>query len=254
MIVFVVARNTFREAIRDRVLAGALCAGGALLAATQLLSPLALGEGQRLTVDLGLSGISLLGLMIIVLVGASLVGKEIEKRTVFNLLSRPIARHDYLIGKWVGLSATLWVMAVILGVALCVMMAVRGLGWHAPAIMEAVYLAGLELSVVTAVAVLFSAISTPVLSALFTVALYMLGQWSYDLREFAGKFPPALAGACGAAANMVPNLPLFNMRTLAAAGHTTTLVHVGVATVYAAIYCACALCLAAAAFERRELK
>lgn len=254
MTIWVVARNTFREATRDRVLVGAVAAGCVLLGVTQLLSPLALGEGYRLTTDLGLSGISLLGLLIVVLVGASLVGKEIEKRTIYSLLSRPIARHEYLVGKWAGLAATLWVLALSLGVALWGVIALRGHASHGPAILEAVFMAGLELNVVTALAVLFSAISTPTLSALYTIAFYLAGQWSYDLRAFATKFPPFLARTCETAADLAPNLPVFNMRSLAAAGQTTSLVHLGVAIVYAAIYCACALCLAAAAFERRDFK
>jgi hypothetical protein len=254
MTILLLARNTFREASRDRVLAGALIAGGALLALTQLIAPLALGEEQRLTVDLGLSGISLLGVAIVVLVGGSLVGKEVERRTIYHLLSRPIARHEYLIGKWAGLTATLWTMAAALGCALWLVLAVRGFGGFAPAMLQAVYLAGLELSVITAVAVLFSALSTPVLSSLYTIALFVAGQWTYDLREFAARFPPAAAGACEIAANALPNLPVFNMRSLAASGQPTSLEHLGIATAYAAVYCACALCLASAAFEGRDFK
>lgn len=254
MNILLLARNTFREATRDRVLVGALCAGGALLAMTQIVSPLALGEGHRLTVDLGLSGISLLGVGIVVLVGASLVGKEVEKRTVFNLLSRPIARYEYLVGKWAGLAATLWTTSIVLGIALWLVLLVRGHGAYGPAIAQAVFLAGLELNVITAVAVLFSALSTPVLSALYTIALYLAGQWSYDLREFAARFPPAAAGACEIAANALPNLPIFNMRSLAASGQVASLEHLGIATAYAFVYCACALCLATAAFEGRDFR
>jgi len=249
-----VAHNTFREATRDRVLIGALVAGVALIGLTLLASPLALGEGSRLTVDLGLSGISFLGLMLVVLVGTSLVAKEIEKKTIYNLLSRPLSRHAYLIGKWAGLSATLWTLCAVLGGVLALVMAMRGFPGHALAIGEAAYLAGLELTVVTAIAVLFSAISTPVLSALYTIALYLVGQWSYDLRSFAQHFPPSLAAICQVAANLVPNLPLFNMRSLAAAGHAASLDQLGIATAYGLVYCACALCLATAAFERRDFK
>jgi ABC-type transport system involved in multi-copper enzyme maturation permease subunit len=249
-----VAHNTFREARRDRVLVGAIVAGVALLAVTQVLSPLALGESSRLTVDLGLSGMSFLGLMLVLMVGTSLVAKEIEKKTIYNLLSRPLSRHEYLIGKWAGLSATLWTLCGALGLALVTVMTLRGHGGHAPAIAEATYLAALELSVVTAIAVLFSALSTPVLSALYTLALYVVGQWSYDLRAFAKHFPPALAATCDAAANVVPNLPLFNMRSLAAVGQVTTPGHLGIATAYALVYCGCALALATAAFQTRDFK
>jgi hypothetical protein len=117
-----------------------------------------------------------------------------------------------------------------------------------------VYLAALELAVVTAVAVLFSALSTPVLSSLYTLALYLVGQWSYDLRAFAEQFPPALRSATHVAANLAPNLPLFNMRSLAAEGVPTSPAHLATASLYAVLYVACALALASAAFESRDFK
>jgi Cu-processing system permease protein len=254
MIPLLVARNTFREATRDRVLAGVVVAGLALLALTQVASSLAMGEGRRFTVDLGLSGISVLGLLVILLTGTSLVAKEVERRTIYNLLSRPITRPAYLVGKWAGLSAALWTVALLLGLALWGLLATRGLAGHGPAVLEGVFLAGLELTVVTALAVMFSALSTPVLSALYTLGFYVVGQWSYDLRLLAAKFPRGLAMLLDTVANLVPNLPLFNMRTLAAEGHATTPLHLALATGYAAVYVACVLCLATAAFESKDFK
>jgi len=254
MMALVIARNTFRETVRDRVLAGVLVAGLTLLGVTQLVAPLALGEGRRLTVDLGLSAISLLGFLVVLLAGTSLVAKEIERRSIYNLLSRPISRHAYLIGKWIGLSATLWVVALVLGTGLWGLLVLRGWGDHGPAVLQAVYLSGLELSVVTAVAVLFSAVSTPVLSALYTLGIYAGGQWSYDLRAFADQFPSGLNRLVHVLANLLPNLPLFNTRGLAANAELTSASHLLVATVYAAAYCGCALALATAAFESRDFK
>jgi ABC-type transport system involved in multi-copper enzyme maturation permease subunit len=254
MIAALVARNTFREAIRDRMIAGVFCAGLGLLLATQVLSPLAMGEGRRLTVDLGLSGISLLGVLVTLLAGGSLVAKEIERRTIFNLLSRPIARPHYLLGKWLGMTAALWTVTAGLGAVLWALLAMRGFAPHALSLLESVYLTGLELALIAALAVMFSALSTPVLSALYTLGAYLVGQWSDDLRAYAEKLPPALASTLQAAANLVPNLPLFNMRTLAANGETTSLLHLGLATAYALAYCACVLSLAAAAFESRDFK
>jgi ABC-type transport system involved in multi-copper enzyme maturation permease subunit len=249
-----IAHNTFREATRDRVVAGMVAAGLALLGVTLVASPLALGEGSRLLVDLGLTGISVLGLLVVLLTGTSLVAKEVERRTIYNLLSRPIRRPAYLVGKWAGLSATLWTVAVLLGLALWGLVALRGHGAAGPAVLQAVYLAGLELTVVTALAVMFSALSTPVLSALYTLGFFLAGQWSYDLRAFAAKFPPELGAVVNGVAHLVPNLPLFNMRTLAAAGQTTSGLHLLLATAYAAVYVACALSLAAAAFETKDFK
>ena len=254
MIPLVVAHNTFREATRDRMLAGIVTAGLLMIGGTQIVGVLALGEGRRITVDLGLSSIGLLGMFVVLLVGTSLVAKEIERRTIFNLLSRPIARHEYLIGKWAGLSAALWAVCAILGLALWGVLAARGGANFGPGLAQAVYLTGLELSVVTAIAVLFSALSTPVLSALYTLACYLIGQWSYDLRSFAERAPEPLGLVLASIANVVPNLPLFNMRALASGANVTSLDHMLIATLYALTYCGCALALATAAFESRDFK
>jgi len=254
MNVWLIARNTFRETTRDRLLAGAFIAGLAALAMTQVLSPLALGEGHRLTVDLGLSAVSLLGLLIVLLVGTSLVAKEIERRTIFNLLSRPIARPAYLLGKWAGLSAALWTVALGLGFGLWGLLALRGEWTSGPAVLQSLYFTALEIAVVTALAVLFSALSTPVLSALYTLGVYLVGQWSNDLRGFAAKFPHGLREAIEAAANVVPNLPLFNTRTLAASGEFAGPLQLGLVTLYAIAYIGCVLALASAAFESRDFK
>jgi ABC-2 type transport system permease protein len=254
MTVPLIARNTFREATRDRVLAGVVIAGGVVILGTQLLHTLALGEGRRLTTDLGLTTISLFGLLIVLLVGTSLVAKEIERRTIFNLLVRPISRPAYLVGKWLGLSGALWVVAGSLGLVLWGVLALQGHGAMGPAVLEGAYLAGLELTVITALAVLFSALSTPVLSALYTLGFYAVGQWSWDLREFARQAPGALKSTLEVVANLVPNLPVFNMRALAASGEPTTVYHLALATLYALVYCGCVLALASAAFESRDFK
>jgi len=254
MSAFLIARNTFRESMRDRLIAGVVGGGIVLLLATQILSPLAMGEGLRLTVDLGLTGITLLGMLVILMAGTSLVAKEIEKRTIYNLLSRPIARSAYLIGKWAGLTATLWATVAMLGVALGLLLAVRGEAGHLGSVSEALLLAGLELSVLTALAVLFSALSTPALSALYTLGAFMAGQWSDDLRGFAAHLEAGPRFALETVSHLVPNLPLFNMRTLAAEGVLTTPLHLGLATGYALLYVACVLALASAAFESRDFK
>jgi len=252
--VVLIARNTWREAIRDRVLTGLVVTGFVLLAITQVALPLAMGEGTRLTVDLGLTAITLLGMLAILMVGTNLVAKEIERRTIFNLLSRPLSRPVYLVGKWLGLSSALWSVALVLGVALWLVLALRGHAGHTLALVEAVYMACLELTLVTAVAVLFSALSTPVLSSLYTLGAFLAGQWCDDLRAFAAKAPGSFATLLNVAANLVPNLTLFNVRALAASGEATTPLHLALATLYATLYCGCTLALGAAAFESRDFK
>ena len=250
----IIAHNTFREAVRDRVLAGIVVGGLVLLGLTRVGSSLAMGEDLRLTVDMGLSVVSLLGLLVILMVGASLVAKEIDRRTVFNLLSRPLPRPVYLVGKWAGLSGALAAVALVLATALCVIVTALGRPQHVPAILQATYLALLELALLTSLAVLFSALSTPVLSALYTLGFFLAGQWVDDLRTFAANMPDGLRETLRVLADVLPNLPLFNMRSLAAAGETTTALHLGLASGYALLYIGCVLALAAAAFESRDFK
>jgi Cu-processing system permease protein len=254
MTIALIAQNTYREATRDRVLAGVIGGGLACLVLFQLLTPLALGEGSRLIVDLGLSSLTMLGLLVVLLIGTSLVAKEIERKTIYSLLSRPIARPTYLLGKWLGLTGAVWTITALLALALWVVLATHGLAGYGPAIAQAAYLAALELALVTAIAVMFSALSTPVLSALYTLSLYCVGQWSYDLRAFAAQFPASMRGIVETLANLAPNLPLFNMRALAADGLVTSPLHLVIATAYAALYAGCVLALAAAAFESRDFK
>src|SRR5262249_49146142 len=153
-----------------------------------------------------------------------------------------------------GLSAALAAVAAILGLALWALLAMLGYAAYAGAIAEAVYLATLELAVITSLAVMFSALSTPVLSALYTLGFFLAGQWCDDLRRFAVHCPDGLRELLQGAANVLPNLTLFNVRSLAASGELTTWSHLSLASVYAALYCACVLALAAAAFESRDFR
>src|SRR5437763_14754538 len=135
-----------------------------------------------------------------------------------------------------GLSSALCALALLLGVAIMLLVAGLGHAGFTPAIAEAVYLACLELVVITSIAVMFSALSTPVLSALYTLGLFLAGQWCDDLRAFAVHAPGGLRPLLEGIANLLPNLPLFNMRALAGSGTVTSATHLGLATLYAAVY------------------
>jgi len=123
-----------------------------------------------------------------------------------------------------------------------------------PPVLQGIYLAGLELTVVTSLAVMFSALSTPVLSALYTLGFFLAGQWCEDVRQLATRCPDGLRALLEGAANVLPNLQLFNVRALASAGEVTSWAHLGLASGYAALYCGCVLALASAAFESRDFK
>jgi ABC-type transport system involved in multi-copper enzyme maturation permease subunit len=249
-----VARATFREAVRDRVLFLVVGFGGGILVLSRILAPLAMGEAGRVTVDLGLATVGLLGLIIVALVGTGLVHKELERRTVYLVLTRPVSRASYLVGKWLGLTITMAVAVMAMGVILTgVAVAARGPAIIGP-LAQAVVLLVASNAVLAALAVLFSSLSTPVLSTVYTLGLYATGYWTRDLRDFAHSMPAGLADLMRTISYLVPNLELFNLRSDVAQGAVAGGAHMTLALLYAAAYVTAALALAVVAFERRELK
>jgi ABC-type transport system involved in multi-copper enzyme maturation permease subunit len=252
--ILAVARGTFREAVRDRVLFLVVGFGAVTLVASRLLSPIAMGEGNRITIDLGLSTMGLLGIVIVALVGTGLVHKEIERRTIHVVLSRPVGRASYLVGKWAGLTGTMGVAVLAMGaLLLAVAVAMQGPRAVGP-VTQAVFMLGLANAVLAALAVLFSSLSTPVLSVVYTLGLYATGYWTNDLRDFARQMPGALGGLVRGVSYVIPNLELFNLRGQVAHLETAPTIQLALGVGYAAAYVAAVLALAVVAFERRELK
>jgi len=252
--ILAVARGTFREAVRDRVLFLVVGFGVAALVMSRVLAPIALGEGDRVTIDLGLSTLGLLGIVIVALVGTGLVHKELERRTIHVVLSRPVSRASYLVGKWLGLSGTMAVAVAAMGVILlAVAVWMRGPQAIGP-VTQAVFLLTLSNMVLAALAVLFSSLSTPVLSVVYTLGLYATGFWTNDMRDFAAVMPGALGSLVRGVSFVMPNLELFNLRPQVAHMESAPTIQLVLALGYALAYAAAVLALAVVAFERRELK
>lgn len=250
----VIAVGTFREVLRDRLWLVLLGFGFVLLAASKILTPLALGEGPRITVDLGLTAVAGIGLLVVTVVGAGLVHQEIDRRTVHVVLARPLSRATYLIGKWTGLTLAVWTTGAITGVALvAVAAAVRGTQAMWP-VTQAVLLTELSFVPLTALAVLFSSLSTPILSSLYTLCLYALGFWTADMRGFAKGLASPLGETLTALSYALPNLDLFSARLAVAHAEPVSLAQIALAALYAACYGTAVLALAAVAFDRREFK
>ena len=252
--ILAVARGTFREAVRDRVLFLVVGFGVVLLGLSRLLAPIAMGEGDRITIDLGLSAVGLLGVVIVALIGTSLVHKEIERRTIHVVLSRPVSRSSYLIGKWAGLACTMATAVFAMGAILIVVAAwMRGPEAIGP-VAQAVLLLALSNTVLAALAVLFSSLSSPILSVVYTLGLYATGYWTNDLRDYAKAMPGALGTLIHGISYVIPNLDLFNLRPHVAHMELAPTVQLALAFGYAAAYSAAVLALAVVAFERREMK
>ena len=167
------ALNTFREAVRNKVLYVLLLFAVALIGFTERLGQMSLHEELRVTRDLGLGGIELFGVLIAIFVGVNLVYKELDKKTVFSLIPKPIHRFEFILGKFAGMVLTLAVQIAIMSVVLFAMLLIQGGGIEGP-VVRAIALLFVEVMVITALAVMFSSFSTPILSGAFTLALFVI--------------------------------------------------------------------------------
>lgn len=250
--VFSIALNTFRESIRRKLLFVACIFGGLYLASTSVLSPLAVGAKDKITMDVGLAAISILGVLTAVLVGGTLVHREVEKRAVFMVLTRPVPRYQYILGKFGGLVTAIVLMIVCMA---CIMTVTVGLGYGhiRPVLFAALYLSALEAAVMCAVVIFFSTFTTPVLTSFFALCLFAAGSLSNDLRIFAEKFGGSFMKiVMETMYYLLPNLAVFNMRHEAVHDLPFQGVDLITATVYAAVYCAVFLFFAHLVFRKRE--
>jgi ABC-type transport system involved in multi-copper enzyme maturation permease subunit len=252
-----VALNTFREAVRDRVLYNLIFFALMMMGAAVLVGQISIGIERVVIINLGLSAISIFGLVMALFIGVGLVSKEIEKRTLYSLLAKPIRRWEFLVGKYAGLLLTLVVNTTFMTLALAVALLYVGRSFLRTdaSILVAIYFILLELALVTALALFFSCFSSPMLSTLFTLGIYITGIFSKDIREVG-----ALTGNVGlngvtlAIYYLVPNFHNFNAIAAAGHGESIPLWLVGENTLYAALYITLLLLAASAVFSQRNLK
>jgi len=252
-----VAVNTFREAVRDRVLYNLVLFALLMIGAAILVGQISIGIEQLVIVNLGLSAISLFGLVMSIFIGVGLVYKEIEKRTLYSLLAKPIHRWQFLVGKYAGLLLTLAVNTAFMTLGLAAaFFYVGGRFEHANlSILIAIYFILLEFALVTALALFFSCFSTPMLSTLFTLAIYVTGVFAPDIRsisEFTNN--SMLLAVTRALYFLIPNFHDFNVIAVAGHGEPIPFSLVWQNTLYAGLYVALLLVAASAVFSRRNLK
>lgn len=251
-----IASNTFREAVRDRVLYN-LIAFALLLSGTAILvGQISIDIERLVVVNLGLTAISLFGIVIAIFIGIGLVSKEIEKRTLYTVLSRPVRRWEFIVGKFFGLAGTLVVNTffMAIGVFGALLYVAHRFSKPDAFILLALYFIVLEFLIVCAVALLFSSFSTPLLSAVFAFSLFVIGSFADDLRGFAGMTHGIARWFATAAAYLVPNFSAFNIISAVAHQQPVDGQLVLQNTLYAFFYTAMALSGAVLIFERRNLK
>ncbi len=263
MIILTIARNTFREHIRDKILYNLILFALVMILSSLVLGQLTLGHERKVIVDLGLASISIFGTLIAIFIGISLVYKELEKRTVYALLAKPVHRHQFIMGKYLGLLGTLLVNVVIMATGLVLALMYHG-GMSLQEylrLIPGVYLIFLSLALTTALALLFSTFSTPALSALFTVFLWVIGHFNGDLLEFSRM--PGSAAARSMFRFLYYALPNLSNYTVvggrnvilgAAYGQAVDPAAVGWVSVYSVVYCFILLSVSIVLFSRRDFK
>jgi ABC-type transport system involved in multi-copper enzyme maturation permease subunit len=208
-----IALNTFREAIRDRILYVILFFAAVCFLFSRALALLTVGDQVKIITDVGLAALSFFGALMAILVGTGLVYKEIDKKTLYTLLSKPIHRYQFLLGKYFGMILTLFVMLFLMTVLFLILLFFHTfkIEWQ---IFAAVFLIFCELCVITAVAILFSCFSTPILSSIYTLSFYLIGHLSWGLETLIDKINSGLGRALARVLyTLLPDLENFNIKT-----------------------------------------
>lgn len=250
--VLAVAHNTYRETVRERVLYNLVFFAVLMILSGLLLKELSIRQEEKIVKDVGLGAMEIFGTAIAVFLGVGLVSKEIERRSLYPLLAKPLGRGEFLLGKYLGLCFTLMVNLAIMTAGLYATLAWTGrpLG---VALLAAVWGIALQLLLVVAFALLFSTLTSPLLAATCTLALVVAGRFSDVVRNMREMLPEAPGWLTTLIYFAVPNYRNFDFKAQVVYRDAVPLGDLAWASLYAAIYVALALGLALQVFERRDL-
>jgi ABC-type transport system involved in multi-copper enzyme maturation permease subunit len=262
-----IAVNVFRESVRDKILYNLVLFAILMIGASYVIGQLTAGQDVKIIKDLGLAATTLFGLFIAVFIGIGLVSKEVERRSIYSVLAKPIHRYQFVVGKYAGLVLTLVVNILVMAAALYAVLAYMRWGiepsieraWDAPALdpalMTAVLLILLELMLVTAIALFFSTFSTPLLSAAFTFGITIAGHFSGDLRSLQDVVESRVAQTIARGAYWVlPNLAPFDVKAQVVHGQHVPAGYVALVAAYGVVYIGILLVIATFVFSRRDFK
>src|SRR5882672_11388583 len=208
-----IATNTFREAVRDRVLYNLVAFVILMAGAAVLVGQISINMERLVVINLGLAAVSLFGVVIAIFIGIGLVSKEIEKRTLYTVLSRPVRRWEFIVGKFLGLAGTLVVNTLFMAIGVFGALLYVAHRFSKPdgMILVALYFIVLEFMILCSLTLLFSSFSSPLLSAVFAFSLFVIGSFADDLRGFAGLTHGLTRWFATGAAYLVPNFSALNV-------------------------------------------
>ena len=251
----VVAANVFREVIRDRVLWLIAVFAGVLLMATTLLPEISGSSADKILLDVGLAAISLLGLAIAVFMGTGLVSKEIEKRTIYLMIAKPVSAAEFIVGKHCGLSAVLVVLVAVMTAIDLAVLTAKQVAFPWDSLLLAAVFQVLELSLMVAIALLFGVFTNAFLAMLLSLGVYLMGHFSRDLLTLSDAAKNSSLQPISQALYLVlPDLARLDLKNQAVYGLSllpSPWELVGNA-LYGLIYMALMLAIAVVIFSRRQ--
>ncbi|MFB0509250.1 MAG: ABC transporter permease subunit [bacterium] len=247
-----IIENTFKEAARDRLLIALLVIGFLSIGSAKILKPLALGEEAKVIKDLGLATITFTAVLVAILVGGRLVYKEIEKRTIYIMLAKPVHRYQFIIGKYFGLLLVVFFTMTVLTGGFYLMLYIASIQ-ATYSLLLAIMMSFFELSIITSLAVLFSTFATPITASLFTFIVYFISNFTRDLKALAQISPSLVVKfLSNFFYYLLPNLSNFNIRGLVVHNAIINFSTISLSIIYAIIYSALVLFLAIVIFQRKE--
>jgi len=246
--------NTFRETVRDKVFILLVVFALIMIVASRIFGFLSVGQEIKIVKDLGLGSISVFSLLVAIFVGTTLVHKEIDKRTVYTIISKPIHRYQFIIGKYAGLNLTILVNMVVMSVFFYLSVRLMRGTWSLD-LGLAILLIYVEVMMVTGLALLFSTFASPTLSAVFTFLSYVAGHLSNDLKFFGEQSENILVNITSVGLYYVlPNLSKFNVKNEVVHGFAIPAGFYIYSIVYGLLYCAMLVIVSSFIFERKNLK
>jgi ABC-type transport system involved in multi-copper enzyme maturation permease subunit len=252
-----IAKNTFKECVRDKVLYNLVVFGVLIIASSLILGSITIGDVKQIIINLGLSTLSIFGTLIAIFIGIQLVYKEIDKKTVYSLFAKPVARYEFILGKYLGLTWTLGVnlLVMTLGIYASILYLRNGFAGSDAQIFFAGILILVELMLVVAIALFFSTFSTPALSALFTFSLYVIGHFNADIRHY-GRSSDSwmLSALCTLLYYCIPNFGNFDIISKTAHGQFISGGIYLLSLAYGLLFSTGIVLLAVLVFQRRDFK
>lgn len=265
--IFRIAIHVFKDSVRDKVLYAILAFAVLMIAASQLLGQMTGNQDVKVVKDLGLAAISIFGLFAAIFIGIGLVSKEVERRSIYGLLVKPMSRPQFVLGKFCGLVLTLAVNVIVMTAALYIVLVYYDWAWPAttkagmdapildPALLKATFLILVELVVVTAVALFFSTFAGPIVAASLTFGAVVIGNFNADLKNFESVTDSQpVVWAARTLYYALPNLAPFDVKAQVVHGIPVPIGYIGLSVGYAGLYVGMLLLVATLIFSRRDFK